>query len=466
MLTDRIKLNLKIIIFFITVCLGACKKQDAFLNEKADAKLTTIAVLSDVQKLLTNERIFNVNATPGLGATSSELYYVTDQDYLGRDFQDQRLYIWAKDIYPQGANVADWSQPYEQVFYANTALDALSEITVGSQDKLLADQLKGEALFYRSYAFFNLMQQFTEPYDSVKANNQLGIPLRLSANLNEPVRRSSQKNCYDQILTDLKTAGSLLPDQTSRITAPAKAAADAMLARVYLCLGKFGEALEYSNKALQLKGQLFDYNEVVPGGLPAFADGVTPYPVPEVIYFSTMTGGLFANFARARVLDTLYNAYDDNDLRKQVFFTDIFGFHSFIGTYDFRTLGFFDGLAVDELVLTRAECYARLGNKQAAMSDLNLLLSSRYKSGTFTSLSAPTALDALRLILNERKKELCFRGLRWLDLRRLNRDINFAETLHRLVNGTTYTLEANSPRYAMPIPDNEIQLSGIQQNPR
>jgi hypothetical protein len=68
--------------------------------------------------------------------------------------------------------------------------------------------------------------------------------------------------------------------------------------------------------------------------------------------------------------------------------------------------------------------------------------------------------------LLERRKELCFRGLRWQDLRRLNKEPEYAKTLTRKIDGITYTLPPNDPKYVFPIPPNVIALSGMQQNPR
>ena len=67
----------------------------------------------------------------------------------------------------------------------------------------------------------------------------------------------------------------------------------------------------------------------------------------------------------------------------------------------------------------------------AAMNDLNTLLQARWAAGSFTALTATDGQDALRQILMERRKELLFRGLRWTDLRRLNKDPGTAVTLYR-----------------------------------
>jgi len=119
------------------------------------------------------------------------------------------------------------------------------------------------------------------------------------------------------------------------------------------------------------------------------------------------------------------------------------------------------------MYLTRAECYARGGDATDAMNDLNTLMAKRWNNTVpFPTYTATSATDALNQILTERRKELCFRGLRWADLRRLNQDPAYAITLQRLLNGTTYSLPPNDLRYTLLIPLDEIQLSGIQQNSR
>ncbi len=77
--------------------------------------------------------------------------------------------------------------------------------------------------------------------------------------------------------------------------------------------------------------------------------------------------------------------------------------------------------------------------------------------------------DPLSLILAERRKELAFRGLRWTDLRRLNKEESANITLYRVLEGIPPIIDslvANDENYILPIPPDVLALSGIAQNPR
>jgi hypothetical protein len=61
---------------------------------------------------------------------------------------------------------------------------------------------------------------------------------------------------------------------------------------------------------------------------------------------------------------------------------------------------------------------------------------------------------------------LLFRGLRWTDLRRLQKD-GYTPVLTRVLNGTAYTLQPGDNRYTWPIPPDVISFNpSMPQNPR
>ncbi|HZY35945.1 MAG TPA: RagB/SusD family nutrient uptake outer membrane protein [Mucilaginibacter sp.] len=454
-------------VIFLPILLfnSSCKKQDAFLNEKPNQALAIISTLSDCQLLLNNENVFNKFSDPMLGELATDDYYVTYSNWQGVSAIEQNSYIWAKQVYPVGADITDWDQPYQGVYYSNVVLDALPNINISPSQQTQYNQIKGAALFYRSIAFYNLVQTFALPYKAATAATDLGIPLRLSSNLNIKSVRATEQQCYNQIIQDLQTAATLLPKTSTVVTQPSLIATNALLARIYLAMGNYSQALYYSNAVLAVNSSLTDYNN--PAVYNAFLQVSTePYFV-EDLYHCTLNSYLINEFNTGIVDSTLYSSYDANDLRKSLFFFPIGGQNRFVGSYEFNNFGvYFSGLATDEMYLIRAECYARANNVTAAMADLNSLLVKRYVTGTFVNRTAANADVALNQILIERRKELLYRGLRWTDLRRLNQDPKYAITLTRVLNGTTYTLPPNDPRYALPIPDNEIAIDGLPQNQR
>ncbi len=101
------------------------------------------------------------------------------------------------------------------------------------------------------------------------------------------------------------------------------------------------------------------------------------------------------------------------------------------------------------------------------MKDLNDLLITRWKSGTFIPLTASTKEEALNIILNERKKELLFRGLRWMDIKRLNEEGANISIVRKSPDHTkTGVLLPGSPRFAMQLPEDLVINFGYQQNPK
>jgi len=450
-----------LLITFLNIC---CSKRDEFLNAKPQESLSTISSLDDAQNLLDNENLFNLASEPLLGELSSDDYYISDATWLEAPQNEQNAYLWAKQIYPVGKDVADWTACYQQVYVCNVVLDALKSIQITSSEKTRLNNIEGTALLLRGYAFFNLMQIFSLPYNASTSKLQLGVPLRLDPDLNERSSRATTEQCYNQIIKDVLDASKLLPVNVKRITLPNKAAAYGLLSRVYLSMSDYRNCKLFSDSCLDLHSAITDFNIIQPASFQLTSPSV-PY-LEEDIFHKTAKGYNIVSLTRAIVDSTLFSLYDSTDLRRTLFFTVYQNQIRFKGSFEFHLGGFFTGISTSEILLNRAECLAKSGMIVEAMRDLNKVLQNRYKIGSFVARTAGTDIEARRLILTERRKELCFRGLRWIDLRRLNQEPDNAKLLTRRINGVLYQLPPNDLKYALPIPDNEILASGIEQNAR
>lgn len=447
-----------IIYIILIICITEVSCTDDFLDVKPDRSTVVPETLSDMQALLDNDGVMN-SGTPGMGELASDAYYNTYDRWntLTSPYM-KNGYIWAKEIW-EGQTSIDWNNRYQQAYYANVVLENLAKM--GEQkDNELYERIKGRALFFRAFAFHQLAQLFCQPYIQTESNSGPGIPLRLTSDLNVPVTRATVKETYDRILADLLESIELLPESDSYKTRPVKASAHAFLSRVYLSMQDYDNALDHAEAAITPAWQLIDYNTLIPSAA---------YPMirenSEVLFQCRMTVYTPLSSSRLIMDSLLYGSYENNDIRKTAWFKTVSGNKTFKGSYD-GSSQFFNGIALDEIYLTKAECLARKGRVEEALTVLNDLISTRYLTGTFIPYSTDNQQEALNFILLERRKEILFRGIRWMDLRRLNLDPSTATTLHRILNGTIYTLAPDSPNYTLPITDDVIRFSGISQNIR
>jgi hypothetical protein len=450
----------------------SCKKN--WLDAKPDKSLVVPSTIQDYQAMIDNTGTqtagvipFNINQN-AFGEISAGDFYVSAATYGQQQLYIKNIYRWAPDLFQGAINIEDWNQPYERIFYTNVVLEGIQKITPASNEQSAWNNVKGSALFFRAYSHFDVAQEFCKPYDKSTAASDVGIPLRLTSDFNQHSVRASVQETYNQIIADLKSAESLLPvtlpDNQLHKLRPTKTAVNAELARIYLSMQEYDSAWVYANASLQAYNTLINYDSLYKLN----PNSTVPFPAynAEVILSNALNNELiFFGSSRAIMDSTLYRSYGPNDVRKNILYRLVSGNVSWKGSYLGGSTKF-SGLATDEMYLIRAEGYARKGDTTDALRDLNTLLANRYTAGTFVPVTGPSVSAVLAAIITERRKELVFRGLRWIDLRRLNKEQQFQVTLTRVVSGQTYTLLPNSPNYVLPIPDDVISETGMAQNPR
>ena len=442
------------------VMMAGCKKK--FLDAKPNKALIVPQSLADFQALLDNA-LNIMNLTPYLNEMAADGFYIAPSAIVSFSETSLNAYLWKEKIYSTPSN-SDWDLPFKQIFYSNVVLDELKNYEISKGEKEQINNLKGIALFHRAWALYQLAQQFTLPYNPSNAMSLPGLPIRTSSDILTPSKRANLQATYDQIKADLFEAISLLQLEQSVPTRPSKVAGYAFSARLHLVLQDYEKAKLYSDSVLALHSELIDYNTLDPLKSQPFPDNyMSKIRNPEIIFLSVLVSNTLGTDNNIRVDTTLFNLYDDQDLRKVLFFNSVGRFR---GSYLAVSLYQFSGLAVDEIFLIRAECNARLGKSAAACLDLNRLLKERWVTGTFEEVQLTNSEELLEIILTERRKELIARGVRWSDLKRLNQNPKFSKTLYKKAGLEVFELKPDSKRYAFPIPDTEILASGMEQNER
>ena len=118
-----------------------------------------------------------------------------------------------------------WRLLYDGINRANMLLENADNNTAISQN--VRDKVKAEALFLRSFYYFNLVQGWGD------------VPMRL-ASVNSPdnlnLARTPKQDVYNQVIKDINTAMPFLytSDQLSYTGRVTQSAAKAILARIYL----------------------------------------------------------------------------------------------------------------------------------------------------------------------------------------------------------------------------------------
>ncbi|ANH80008.1 hypothetical protein A8C56_02565 [Niabella ginsenosidivorans] len=439
--------------------LASCSR---FLDKKADSSIDTPNSIQVLQALLDNSDVFNISITPAFGEASADDYFVEETTLKTLEERLSSIYTWNPIPYKYSN---DWSACYTTVYYANLCLESIEKIPRNPANESQWDYIKGAALFHRAYAFLNLAWTFSKAYDEASANTDMGIDLRLQSDFKVPSKRSSVAETYERIISDAKASLIYLPDSTNHVFRPSRAAASGLLARAYLSMRNYDSAFKYADICLSIKSDLLDYNTVTDNDNP-FSN--TAYN-GETIFYSSMNFSspqelLERNYGRAMIDTLLYSQYDENDLRKTLFFISNGSYFEFKGMYSVGVSRYFTGIALDEIYLIHAECSVRLGRSQIALKDLNELLRKRWnKDDAYKELALNDDKEVLALVLKERRKELLMRGLRWADIKRLNKEgANIVPA--RFVDGAVIELPVNDSRYALPLPDDIINITGMQQN--
>ena len=435
---------------------------ESYLDERPSKSIVVPRTVDDLRSILNAPDI--INTGDGFSLVLSDDLYTTDQGWLGYDELSRDGYLWIRQLGNQDGDFYPWSLAYSNIFRTNVVLEEADKLLPASgAERREIEQVRGTALFLRAFHYFDLLQLFSHPIVEDADFEREAIPLKLTPGLEDNQGKASSQEIYMRIIDDLKAASELLPEKEENTLRPSKAACFGLLARVFLQLHRYPEALDFTEDALAIQSELLDFNDIP--ALSTIPIARNNYPIPRfneevVIHFQASLSSY--QFSALTFIDPgLYESYEENDIRKYLYFTepDPEGRVNFVGNFT-GSFQLFSGITTGELYLIRAECQARLGMDEQASSTLNTFLDSRYFMGTYEQYHPGDNERVLDKILLERRKELVFRGSsRWRDLRRFLGNSGWSGPYVRSIEGKDYTLGVDPSGYQMNIPANEQALN-------
>lgn len=425
-------------------------------NDFLDIKPKGVAVptkATEFEQLLNYAQ--NTKALDAYTEYLTDNVWLPDNGYAGfeeLELPDQNLYTYQSEVYDVGDYDIIWLQSYSRILYCNTVICQIMDSEGEENYKL---RVRADALVLRAFDYLGLVNAYGKAYNKATASTDPGVPLQLTNAIdNSPSVRASVQAVYDQIQADLDEAVKHLPDNNLLPYRGSKAFASALQARMYLCMENYDKAGYWAKETLKLNNTLLDMTErkvVDPDktvGRTDMPDNADDNPENINIRYTPYVYGLCA---AAYPSEELLNLYTEDDSRFQLWFTkkvgsNIVDHYIYAPYYDLNVSS-----TVQEMMLIAAECDARAGDKDGAMKYYNDLREKRIHN--YTRETAKDAEDALKKVLDERRRELAFNGLhRLVDLKRLNKDPRFRKTIVHTVKGVDYVLEPESPKYVLPIP--------------
>jgi starch-binding outer membrane protein, SusD/RagB family len=368
---------------------------------------------------------------------------------------------------------------YAVIDRVNKVLAVLDNVdSTRKGDNVLRSRLKGEALFLRAYAHFELFRFYGGRYTP----SGLAMPYMETPNLKmEPQARIEVAPYFEKLNRDITEAKALLPTSTADINRANVVAANGLHARIALYSENWAAAETYATNYINAPGMGLATIATFPG---IWTDANNAEQAFRTVRTSALNriGSLYRNTSASAanigtvvwtVTGELYNSYSASDVRRGAYFLNepilaAGNRPSLIirkyagGAYGTTTENIANSklLRTSEMFLIRAEARAeqdRFTGANSAESDLNTLRANRITGYVDVSLTSKD--QAIDEILAERFKELAFEGHRFWDLKRKSKPVT--REAADAPSAAASLLPADDFRFALPIPLVEMNANKL-----
>lgn len=461
---------------------AVCSSCGDFLKEVSQDEFEP-KTASSFQELMNGEGYISTSVDP--------ITYMMDDDVQGCKGSlwnealraRQEIFAWQPDYWRVeddcSAVLGSVKNSYKNIYKTISACNIIIERVQGSEgDQQTKDVAMAEAKAMRAFYYLQLVNTYALPYNDAQTSPSTnpGVPVVTASEVKDAgVPRATVAEVYGQIVRDVEDACALFGDDATnrgkyRV---GYTAAHLLASRVYLYMEDWSKVVEHAGKALAHAPGLANLNKYTIDSQMTPTNGVISAKFPEVIFICGMKArsgdyalagtpfGVSRDFAATfSVMDRRMNSYivpSGYDYYPYRILKDCSDEHEFV----WRTA---------ELYLNRAEAHLHLYRQgdeaagQLCVDDLETLMQNRYLRHTAPSLASPDDLQAL--LRSERRKELCYEGFRFFDLKRYG----MPSIEHTLVGesgaSTRFVLAERDPSYCVPFPDDAMNHNDLlKQNP-
>lgn len=450
-----------------------------FLTQKSQDQIIPTKI-EDIEQLIFGELIprrTGINIV--WDAMSDDVTSVWTPGRTNDDSKRETLYqyfTWQKDIEydfkKEFKAEAFYSILYADIVLCNSLEDIIPDMIGTEQQRQRA---MAEVYMFRAWAYFDLASIYGEPYlDEAASRTTPCVPMNDTKGLGMQIfPRSTQRAVFDQIEQDIERSIELFQKfgDGNSIYRPGLEAACILATRIFLTEKKYDKVIAYADMVAP-ESSLYNMKSFVEKhGVVEDMNSQDYNSVSHVHFFNDQNPEIVFtyqdNYGVSQLSplgtsicgkyfpsDALRGVYDNpDDLRAKVYIDTKGNISKMAQTV--RTVQT-SNLRVTEALLNRAEAYAHT-DPAKAKSDIEILRNARYNSAVDNVTG-----DMVEVVKDERRRELCFEGVRWLDLRRYGMPkITHDYFLKDNTTKEVYTLEQGDAGYTFNLPASVLDLNAI-----
>ena len=369
------------------------------------------------------------------------------------------------------------------VFYSNcynyigtVCNPLLNQLATVSGPEAKKNTLRAEALAWRAYTHFLVLQKFAKAYNpATAASDRAVIYMTEDCNLVELQSPKTVKECLDLCLKDINDAIALdvLPVDAVASVRMNKPAAYAIKAHICMAMQDYAGAQKAVDAALAINGNLHNYySDAVQD---TDANGCTFYytlhdcidseevytaiPVISSLNFVSTEAQVEAEKGYA-MIDLMY--YDDV-LKPVEDYGAQYGLPGWKCSRSVRVGNYWNasGLSVPMMYLLKAETQLRQDDIDNAMASLDILRKSRLPEADFTPLqgAVTTKDDAIARIKQANVGENLWGPWLFIQRKRWNIDSEWKSAIIHVIAGQIRTLSPESDLWVFPFPTRVLEAN-------